>query len=383
MSAATAQAAAEGPFNPRRLFWGIFASLLAAAGFFLLSTYAPDFRLGAAGGATPLSKSGIGFAGLAELMTLTGDPPAMAESPDDLTRASLLIVTIQPDSDLDALAHIVELRWQQPTLFVLPKWQTVPLLGHEGWETRLERLSRDVVDRRLNRIAAAGLGAGQSKATRVFIAGNKVTVPAELQWIKTAPAVIAAEPGQGVLIRGNDPSHYVLADPDFINNAALKDPDKAEAALALIASLRPGEDPVLFDLTLHGTARNYDLAKLLVEPPFLALTLTILAAAALAFLHGLARFGPARPETRAIPFGKAALVDTTAMLLRRAGRLEELGDRYAALMRARAGALLGAPQGLQGRALDQWLDLRDKDEPAGFTEEGASRRRVAEPAANA
>ena len=105
----------------------------------------------------------------------------------------------------------------------------------------------------------------------------------------------------------------------------------------------------MFDLTLHGTARNYDLAKLLVEPPFLALTLTILAAAALAFLHGLARFGPPRAEARAIPFGKRALVDTTAMLLRRAGRLEELGGRYAALMRVRAGALLGAPQGLQGR----------------------------------
>ena len=37
------------------------------------------------------------------------------------------------------------------------------------------------------------------------------------------------------------------------------------------------------------------------------------------------------------------------------------------LMRARAGALLGAPQGLQGEALDRWLDSRDKDEPRGFT----------------
>ena len=247
------------------------------------------------------------------------------------------------------LDRIVELRWQQPTLFVLPKWQTIPLPGHEGWETRLERLSREVVDRRLKRIAAPSLGAAQSKATQLIIAGYEVTVPPELQWVGTAAPVIAAEPGQGVLIRGNDASHYVLAEPDFIDNAALKDPDKAAAALALIRSLRPNDDPVMFDLTLHGTARNYDLAKLLVEPPFLALTLTILTAAALAFLHGLARFGPARAEARAIPFGKKALVDTTAMLLRRAGRLEELGDRYAALMRVRAGALLGAPQGLQGR----------------------------------
>ncbi|TIQ54199.1 MAG: DUF4350 domain-containing protein, partial [Mesorhizobium sp.] len=160
---------------------------------------------------------------------------------------------------------------------------------------------------------------------------------------------------------------YVLTDPDLINNAALGDPDKAAAALDLIALLQPEKGPVMFDLTLHGAGRKYDLAKLLVEPPFLALTLTILAAAALAFLHGLGRFGPPRAELRAIAFGKRALVDTTAMLLRRAGRLEELEGRYAALMRVRAGALLGAPQGLQGEALDRWLDSRDKDEVDGFT----------------
>ncbi|TIU80007.1 MAG: DUF4350 domain-containing protein, partial [Mesorhizobium sp.] len=106
---------------------------------------------------------------------------------------------------------------------------------------------------------------------------------------------------------------------------------------------------------------------LLVEPPFLALTLSVLVAAALAFLHGLGRFGPPRTEGRAIAFGKQALVDTTAMLLKRAGRLQELGDRYAALMRQRAAALLGAPHGLQGEALDRWLDSRDKNEANGFT----------------
>ena len=44
------------------------ASLLAAAGFVLLSTYAPDFRLGQQGGASALSKSGTGFAGLVDGM---------------------------------------------------------------------------------------------------------------------------------------------------------------------------------------------------------------------------------------------------------------------------------------------------------------------------
>ncbi|RUW77842.1 DUF4350 domain-containing protein, partial [Mesorhizobium sp. M1E.F.Ca.ET.063.01.1.1] len=76
--------AAEAPFSRRTLFWGIFASLLAAAGFFLLSTYAPDFRQ-PEGGATPLSKGGTGYAGLVEWLKLTnGQAPPMARGEKDL-----------------------------------------------------------------------------------------------------------------------------------------------------------------------------------------------------------------------------------------------------------------------------------------------------------
>jgi len=138
--------------------------------------------------------------------------------------------------------------------------------------------------------------------------------------------------------------------------------------VALIERLKPGAGPVMFDLTLHGGMRKHDLGKLLVEPPFLALTSSILAAAAIAFAHGLFRFGPPRIEHRGIAYGKRALVDTTGMLFRRAGRLDGLGPRYAALMRGRAGALLCAPPGLQGEALDHWLDARDRETTAGFTD---------------
>ncbi len=110
MSAISADSAAQEPFSRRTVFWGIFASLLAAAGFFLLSTYAPDFRQPRDGGATPLSKSGIGYAGLAEWLKLTGEPPSMARSDSDLKTEMLLIVTISPDSDPEALANIVKLR---------------------------------------------------------------------------------------------------------------------------------------------------------------------------------------------------------------------------------------------------------------------------------
>lgn len=358
---------AQEPFNRRTLFWGIFASLLAAAGFFLLSTYAPDFRQPRDGGATPLSSGGTGYAGLVKWLRLTGNPPSMARNESDLAQTELLIVTISPDSDPEALGRIIELREELATLFVLPKWQTMPLWQHEGWEMKTERLPDSVINSWLGRIANAKIGVGQGTAQQLDIDGNKVAAPDELQWVADEQPLIAAGNDKAVLTEVEDKPFYILTDPDLINNAGLKDPDRAAAALGLIALLQPESGPVMFDLTLHGAGRKYDLAKLLVEPPFLALTLTILIAAALAFLHGLGRFGPARAESRAIAFGKRALVDTTAMLLRRAGRLEELGDRYAALARVRAGALLGAPHGLQGEALDHWLDSRDKDETKGFT----------------
>lgn len=366
MSAATTEAAQE-PFSRKTLFWGIFASLLAAAGFFLLSTYAPDFRQ-PEGGATPLSKGGTGYAGLVKWIKLTGDTVFMARNEDDLSRKVLLVVTIAPGSDPAALERIIKLRSGKDTLFVLPKWVTMPSQGREGWEMKIERLPNTVVNDWLGRIAKAKLGEGKSTLAQIDIDGHKVPVPDELQWVADDDPLIAAGDGKAILTELDSEPFYILTDPDFINNAALGDEQKAAAALAIIEMLKSRAGVVMFDLTLHGIGQNYDLAKLLIEPPFLALTLSVLIAAALAFLHGLGRFGPPRAEGRAIAFGKRALVDTTAMLLKRAGRLDGLGDRYAALMRQRAAALLGAPQGLPSEALDRWLDSRDRNEAHGFTQ---------------
>ncbi|TGP46522.1 DUF4350 domain-containing protein [bacterium M00.F.Ca.ET.230.01.1.1] len=371
MSAATTEAAQE-PFSRKTLFWGIFASLLAAAGFFLLSTYAPDFRQ-PEGGGTPFSKGGTGYAGLVEWLKLTnGQAPPMERSEKDLASplasTFLLIVTIAPESDPAALDRLIKLRSGKDTLFVLPKWQTFPSLDHEGWETKVERLPNTVVNDWLGRIAKAKLGEGKPAVDKIDIEGREIAAPDELQWVADEHPLIAAGDGKAILTELDDEPFYILTDPDFLNNAALGDEQKAAAALDMIAMLEPAKGAVMFDLTLHGVGQKYDLAKLLIEPPFLALTLSVMVAAALAFLHGLGRFGPPRAEGRAIAFGKRALVDTTATLLRRAGRLQGLGDRYAALVRQRAGALLGAPHGLQGEALDRWLDSRDKSEAHGFSQ---------------
>lgn len=368
MSMAQSLATAESPFNRRVVFWGILASLLAAAGFVLLSTYAPDFRNGRQGGASVLSKSGTGFAGLVELMILLGDEPETALSTDDLYWDGLVVVTIAPQSDPEALKEIIDARSGLATLFVLPKWQTVPYPGHEGWENEIGRLSSGEVDQWLARFAEARIGRDKVDVSRLQVRDGAFAAPSprDLQWATSDSAIISAGGNRAVLIEAKDEPFFVLTDPDLLDNSALKDPGRAAAAIGLIDMVRPNGEPVMFDLTLHGANRKHDLMKLLLEPPFLALTLAILAAAALALLHGLGRFGPPQVEARAIPFGKKALVETTARLMRRAGRLDNLGGRYAALMRRRAGTTLGAPPGLRDEALDRWIAGRDKDGRGGY-----------------
>ncbi len=53
-------------------------------------------------------------------------------------------------------------------------------------------------------------------------------------------------------------------------------------------------------------------------------------------MQAFGRFGPARARERAIAFGKEALVDNSAALVRKAGRERIMGKRYAALVRERA-----------------------------------------------
>jgi hypothetical protein len=59
---------------------------------------------------------------------------------------------------------------------------------------------------------------------------------------------------------------------------------------------------------------------------------------------------------RAIQFGKAALVENSAALVRQAGREVRLGAAYADLVRDEAARAGAAPPNLQGEALEAYLD---------------------------
>jgi len=134
----------------------------------------------------------------------------------------------------------------------------------------------------------------------------------------------------------------LVADPDLVNNWGLADPARAAAALELVSIARQQTDmPVRFDLTLNGLGGSRNLLTLAFEPPFLAATLTLLLALAIAMWRAFNRFGPALRPVPAIAPGKSQLVANGAQVIGRSGRWHLLRDPYANLVGTRAARRLG------------------------------------------
>ena len=148
-------------------------------------------------------------------------------------------------------------------------------------------------------------------------------------------------------------------------------PQTAQAALALIERLNSTDaEGVDFDLSVNGIGADTSksLLRLAFEPPFMAMTLALVIAALLAGLHGAFRFGPVRREERAIAFGKAALVENSAGLIRQAEREAALGGAYADVVRQEVARTTGAPPWLQEGELDHYLNKLGRADEASFSE---------------
>lgn len=336
--------------------------VLAFIAMLVLGAYAPDLKSGKNGGAHALSNAVTGFSGIVRLAEATGRNPEIIRAVADLDSEDLAVIT--PERGDADLTDIIAARRAKVTLLVLPKWDTVGDRRRPGW-VRVSGI-RPTTD------TARVLAPAKPLQVRVVRGdGALVTVPdhapADMRFtspraLQTVAArdlkpIVADRSGRIVLGQFGSEPLYVLADPDLLNNRGMGRERQARAALAMLDFLNVTDaERVLFDVTSNGLGRSRSPLKLLFEPPFLGVTLAIAAALLLAGFQALTRFGaPRRPE-RAIRFGKAALVDNTAALVRRAGREVELGQRYAQVARRRAAALLRIPAGLTEVELDERLD---------------------------
>ena len=351
-------------FSSRTIFLVVAAGLASFILFLVLTAYAPELRSGRDGRAHSLSTSAVGFRGVYELLDATGAPVDYVRDENVLADDGLTIVTLEMPVAQERLDALLDNGEYQPTLIVLPKWFTraipgerdrvealgPPALGGDG-EQAFASLG-DIV------VTGANIERGDRLSGSIF-PGVQFRAPTDLQLIagKALDGLITTDRGDIVLANVRGTEIYILSDPDLLNNQALASPQSARAALVMLQVLNADGGPYRFELAVNGFGANQaNLLTLAFEPPFLALTLSILAAALLAGLHAAFRFGPPLREPRAIAFGKRALVDNSAELLRLARREHLSSKRYAAITREAAVTAIGNPRQLSGAAIDNWLD---------------------------
>jgi hypothetical protein len=376
------------PFSPRTVAAVVLAGVVAFLGFLFLTAYAPQFNARSGSGAQPLSKSAVGFHALYTLAGTTGRLTQLADDESRWAVRGFMIVTIDADTDVARLKRLVATRRATDatkTLYIMPKWLTVPMRTRRGWVQGAGTLPAMWSPAIIEVFGRIGFGEGVTvKGGRVRgiadgeMAGIDVAAPPRPRFIALGmKPVLVDSNGRIVLGRtdlNNGSADYILADPDLLSNQGLKTVAGARAALTLVDALRSDtDDSVEFDMVLNGMGGTRNLLQLMFEPPFLALTLAVLAAALLVGIHAFGRFGPARAEPRAIPFGKRALADNAAMLIARAGAARRMGDRYVALIRERVAGALGA-QAMDAEAQERWLGALPGVRGADFTRLAADAR---------
>lgn len=356
------KSAGVGPFSPLSMIVLALVGVISIAGLGVLSAYAPELKRGDDGGGHALSRSSVGYAAVVRLLNLAGEPTLTSRgilppSAED----GLLVLTPPSGSAID----LEDFDSAGPRLIVLPKWRTTPDPRHRGWikvvgvETSAQSLSVLPESLRKGLVLSTSEGDREVLLSRPSGAPMGGPVPISAPRSLTGPGwtpVLLDPSGKPVLVMHVKTQAYVLADPDFLNTRGLKSLNGARTAVALLNLIRAKDTPVIFDVTLHGFKRTRSLIRLALEPPLLGATLVLIALAVLAGAQAAVRFGPARVAGRAVALGKSALAENTAGLIHLARREHRMAPLYARLVQASAARAIGAPRGLQGQALDDFLD---------------------------
>jgi hypothetical protein len=349
-------------FNPRLIAGIAVAGIAAFAAFVLLLAYGGSLGSGSDGGAHPRSNSAVGFSGLVRLLDGRGETSFVRRA-WELETDDLVVVALEERSDPRGLRQLLNNRSGRATLIILPKWMTVRDPARGGWVRRVGMLPPQAFPPGPLNVRVGRSRGGGSAEPHQFLTDISPPLPQTVQTIsgKGLEPLLTTPDGDILLGRLGDTTHYVVAEPDLLNNHGIADRQRALAAVRLLEQLNSTEGaPVHFLVSLDGLAsgasEDRSLLRLALEPPFLAMTLALLVAAFLGGYHGLNRFGPARREERAIAFGKAALVENSAGLIRQARREARLGEAYADVVRQEAARITAAPRGLAGPALDDYLD---------------------------
>jgi hypothetical protein len=367
------------PFNPKVVYGLIVLGIAAFGAIIWVMAYgAPPRQQQELSRAQMLSPAAVGFRGLVELTGQVRRAYTIS-STTDLDFEDLLVLAVDENSRMEDISWVRQRRAARATLIILPKWRTIPNLRNGQWVSTVGPGAGNGVAGRLGYgLTLARNPAPGARAEGVnLLEGMDFPAPAVPQVLSgegLVPLLSLPNGGGTILAQIEGRPHYILADPDMLNNHGIHEPARARAALALLDALNAtGAESINFATFAEVVAPKdpESLLRLLIEPPFLAMTLALIVAALLAGFHGAIRFGQPRREERTIALGKAALVENSAGLIRLARREVHMSTAYAELVQQETARAVGAPPGLSGQALDDYLDRLTRSGPS-FSELAAA-----------
>lgn len=375
-------------FDPRVMIAVILVGVIGFIAMWALIALGPQLSADNNGRGHAMARSVQGFAGIVDLaersdMWVEVRRKVVEAQPlaDDEGR-TLLVLTPDFDSDPQDLAGLIEAHGDEPVLLVLPKWKTGPHKTQKGWSgsgsaipapaNLLPQGFADDGDRpRLEDIARPApvvlAGTGFDRGPVTLRAGEWQLIAIG----RNTPMLALPGSDDAVLLRAARGDLYVLTDPDLINNFAFASRGGARTALAVMDAVAEDSNAggIAFDVTLNGLGSGGSgFLRLAFVPPFIGITLCLIAAGILALWQAAVRFGPARVMGRVIPISKLALIESSAELVAQTQRESDAVVPWLRGQREAVARALHAPPGLAGEALDQWIDRRraKKDGANGF-----------------
>ncbi|HEY0594497.1 DUF4350 domain-containing protein [Sphingopyxis sp.] len=363
-------AANDHGFNPRLMAGIVAIGVVAFIALWALIALGPQLSSGNDGGGHALSKGAPGYAAIVDLaeragahveLRRTGEAPAYDEE-----WRELLVLTPKHRTKADEIAEVLKGHRGGPVLIILPKWETGRHPEKAGWAgggfpvAPPPALLPPTVGK-IEKIVSEAHARG-ARATGT-IAGRRMSLP--LRGLRSQILVaddfdtLVGFPHGGALLARHRSDHiYILSDPDLVNNLAFANRESAAAAAMLIDAIAQDAeaDALTFDVTLNGFGSGRSLLRFAFVPPFIGITLCLIAAGLLALWQAWMRFGPALKPGRAIPVSKAALIANSADLIKQARRELDGADAYVRSQRIAIARRLHAPGGLDEAETDRWID---------------------------
>ena len=313
-------------------------------------------------GPSTFSRSAIGHAGIAEVMTQLGIPVVKSRSSslDKLGAGSVLVIA-EPRRTGPAEEAVRTLLKADTILMVLPKWTGLRSEQKSGWLREVTEGPTLDAQWALALVAPRGEVVREKTAVQWTTNALHVTPDPELpvQLVKGDRLRPIIGGSQGMLVgelTDKGRKVWVLADPDIIANHGLAREGNAALAVALIKALRQGEGSVVFDETVHGiVVRPVSPFLLLFRFPFVVATAQGLLAVALLLWAALGRFGAPQSAPPALSAGREGLLQNMAKLAEFTGHQDVIVKRYVQETVRDVAVALHAPRELSGAGLTAWL----------------------------